>query len=314
MVKIIAELCQNHNGDKHLMSDMVAAASEAGADYVKIQSMQSKDLVKRNRFENGLTEGGIIKVIKRPFKMEYNRLKELDLDLEKQNYFIELCSKYKVKPMTTIFSLNRIKELNKLNFDTFKVASFDCSSFKLIEQLGKTKKNLIISTGGTYLREIRETARILRKMSKKFTFLHCISIYPTPLNEANLSRISLLKKITPSVGISDHSSPEKNGNHLSLAAILYGANTIERHFTILKKDETRDGIVSVNFNQLKSLVIQAKKNIKEIKRNFNKKKDLLKTMHGNPLRELSEIELLNRDYYKGRFAMRDIKGNTIFNW
>ena len=37
--------------------------------------------------------------------------------------------------MTTVFSLNRIKELEKLDFDTFKVASFDCSSFKLIEQL-----------------------------------------------------------------------------------------------------------------------------------------------------------------------------------
>ena len=51
MTKIIAELCQNHNGDKKLMSDMVAAAAEAGVDYVKIQSMQSKDLTKRSRFE-----------------------------------------------------------------------------------------------------------------------------------------------------------------------------------------------------------------------------------------------------------------------
>ena len=230
MTKIIAELCQNHNGDKKLMSDMVAAAAEAGVDYVKIQSMQSKDLTKRSRFERGLIESDITKVIKRPFKTEYSRLRKLDLSLENQNYFIELCLKYKVKPMTTVFSLNRIKELDKLNFNTFKVASFDCSSYKLIEQLAKTKKNLIISTGGTYLREIKETAEILKKLKKKFTFLHCISIYPTPLKEANLDRIELLKKFTKTVGISDHSSPEKNGNDLSLAAILYGAKIIERHF------------------------------------------------------------------------------------
>ena len=66
MVKIIAELCQNHNGDKKLMGEMVAAAAEAGVEYVKIQSMQSKDLTKRSRFEKGLIEGGITKVIKRP--------------------------------------------------------------------------------------------------------------------------------------------------------------------------------------------------------------------------------------------------------
>lgn len=105
MTKIIAELCQNHNGDKKLMSDMVAAAAEAGVDYVKIQSMQSKDLTKRSRFERGLIESDITKVIKRPFKTEYSRLRKLDLSLENQNYFIELCLKYKVKPMTTVFFL-----------------------------------------------------------------------------------------------------------------------------------------------------------------------------------------------------------------
>ena len=144
--------------------------------------------------------------------------------------------------------------------------------------------------------------------------MHCISIYPTPLKEANLNRIELLKKFTKTVGISDHSSPEKNGNDLSLAAILYGAKIIERHFTILKKDKTRDGVVSVNFNQLKTLVSQSKENIISIKKRFNKKKNVLKIMHGNKFRELSETELLSRDYYKGRFAMKDIKGKITYNW
>ena len=38
MVKIIAELCQNHNGDVKLMSDMVAAAAEAGVDLTSTQA------------------------------------------------------------------------------------------------------------------------------------------------------------------------------------------------------------------------------------------------------------------------------------
>ena len=37
-------------------------------------------------------------------------------------------------------------------------------------------------------------------------------------------------------------------------------------------------------------------------------------MHGNKFRELSETELLSRDYYKGRFAMKDIKGKITYNW
>ena len=35
---------------------MVAAAAEAKADYVKIQSMRSSDLTFRKRFEKGLIE------------------------------------------------------------------------------------------------------------------------------------------------------------------------------------------------------------------------------------------------------------------
>ena len=56
MTKIIAELCQNHNGDIKVLSEMVSAASEAGADILKIQSMRSKDLTFREMFEDGLIE------------------------------------------------------------------------------------------------------------------------------------------------------------------------------------------------------------------------------------------------------------------
>ena len=49
MTKIIAELCQNHKGDKNLLDEMVSAASDAGASYCKIQSMHKthrKDLMR----------------------------------------------------------------------------------------------------------------------------------------------------------------------------------------------------------------------------------------------------------------------------
>ena len=35
MTKIIAELCQNHNGDKFILDEMVSAASENGASFAK---------------------------------------------------------------------------------------------------------------------------------------------------------------------------------------------------------------------------------------------------------------------------------------
>ena len=56
-VNLIAELCQNHNGDLSIVEEMIHAGKESGADYVKIQSMRHKDLNYRIRFEDGLIEG-----------------------------------------------------------------------------------------------------------------------------------------------------------------------------------------------------------------------------------------------------------------
>ena len=122
--------------------------------------------------------------------------------------------------------------------------------------------------------------------------MHCISIYPTPLIEANLARIEFLKKFTKNIGISDHSNPDKDSHKLSIAAVNLGAKTIERHFTILKKNETRDGLVSVNFDQLCELVKLAKSSKKNIKQYVLKEIPEYKKMIGSEHRELSESELL----------------------
>ena len=103
MVDVIAELCQNHLGDRKILDEMIAAAADSGADYAKIQSMLSTEITKRDRFENGLIEGGKTKIIKRPFQNEFNRLKPMDLYDDDHFRFIELC-KYKIKPLTTIFT------------------------------------------------------------------------------------------------------------------------------------------------------------------------------------------------------------------
>ena len=55
------------------------------------------------------------KYIKRPFKKEFQRLKKLDLTPEEHFKFLEICQKYKIKPMTTIFTRNRINLIKKMN-------------------------------------------------------------------------------------------------------------------------------------------------------------------------------------------------------
>ena len=191
MAKLIAELCQNHNGDINILDEMVAAAAESGADYAKIQSIDSGELTFRDRFENGLIEGGRVRSKKRPYKDEYERLKKLDLNEETQINFHNLCKKHNIEPMTTIFTRSKINLINQMKLKCLKISSFDCALFKFIDELKKINVDeFIISTGGTYDREIQKTAEIMKKNNLKFSLLHCISVYPTTIEVANLKRIN----------------------------------------------------------------------------------------------------------------------------
>ena len=315
-VNLIAELCQNHLGDISIVEEMIHAAKENGADYAKIQSMQSKDLNYRERFEKGLIEGGLIKCKKRPFNQEYQRLKNLDLTYDDHFKFLELCKKYKIKPMTTIFTRNRINLIKKMNLEYLKISSFDCSSHAMIEDIiSKVKSNIIVSTGGAYDSEIMNTVNILKKAKRKFTLLHCISIYPTTPEVASLLRIKFLKKLSNSVGFSDHSNPDIYSYDLSAMSKTLGATWIERHFTILKKNTTKDGIVSVNPSQLKELrkVIDLPNSqiLKYLKKKY---KSNLNKILGSTDRELTNEEILNRDYYKGRFVSKTKSSKIAYNW
>tara|TARA_B100000963_G_scaffold341155_1_gene340555 strand:+ start:3035 stop:4000 length:966 start_codon:yes stop_codon:yes gene_type:complete len=315
MTKIIAELCQNHKGDLSILKEMVHAASETGAEYCKIQSIKSAELTHRPKFDNGIIDKGKTVVIKRPYDAELKRLKPLDLSEDAHFKFIEFCKEYKIKPTTTIFTRSRLKFIEKMNLDLIKIASFDCASHKMIEEVSNSNiKNIVVSTGTAYDSEIEKTSQILKKSGKNFSLLHCVSIYPTPVQFANLNRINFLKTLSNSVGFSDHSKTEEDGIKLSVASLLYNVDFIERHFTIIGKSETKDGVVSLNPNELKKLVEMTKKNKNEIleyiKENFTNHADSL----GKEKRPLSHEELLNRDYYRGRFASINSNGDYIYNW
>lgn len=315
MTKIIAELCQNHNGDQKILDEMVHAAKEAGADIIKIQAIDSNELVFRERFENGLIEGGKTKVIKRPFKLEFERLSKLDLDYNIQEKFVSLCHKYKIEPSITIFSLGKIDIVKKMGFETIKISSFDCASHRLIREISKKNfKKVIVSTGVSYNEEINKTSNILKNANLNFSLLHCISIYPTPVQHAHLSRINYLKSINESVGLSDHSNVENDEHVLSVMAFTMGIDYVERHFTILKKDQTKDGPVSLNPSQLKQLS-RLKEENRAIQLAYVKERcEDFKILLGQENRDMSNVELLNRDYYQGRFASKNKNGEIIFNW
>jgi len=316
MIKIIAEFCQNHNGNFDLLAKMVEAAARAGATHGKMQSIFADTVVFRPQFEEGLTQSDELKSIKRPYKEEYLRLKGLEISSNDTISFIQLCKDNGIIPMTTCFARSHTLELADLGFESIKVASYDCASFPLLRDLAKSFKEIIVSTGATYNDEVAHAASVLK--GSNFSFLHCVTIYPTPLEHLNLARMEWLRSYSPVVGFSDHSKISETGLLASKAALALGAEIIERHFTLLPESETRDGPVSVNEHQLKELSDFAQLSQEERLYQIEQEFPEWECMIGVRNRKLSDAELLNRDYYRGRFASprnESINGSRmIFNW
>lgn len=311
MTRIVAELCQNHRGDLGLLKEMVWAAAEAGATFAKIQSMLADDLVYREKFEQGTWEDGKQTSMKRPYRAEYERLKPMDLSDEAHFLFAEECQRAGIKPLTTIFSRSRIPFIAGLGWEAIKVASYDCASLSMLRELKQRFAYLIISTGATYDEEIEAAARLMG--DHPFSLLHAVTIYPTPLDELHLARMEYLRQFTPSVGLSDHTLVARDGIKAAIAAMSLGADVIERHFTILAPEETKDGPVSIRPEELQQLVTFSKMDRADLSEYVQREIPELNQMIGEKHRALSHTEELNRDYYRGRFASH-MGDEIVYNW
>lgn len=308
MIKIIAEFCQNHLGSRDLLQEMIRVSKISGATYAKIQGLYSHELTERAEFEN--PRG----IIFRPFRDELNRLSKLDLTPEVEKWFVLECLKNSIIPMITVFTHAGVERASKAGFKHIKIASYDCASIPLISKVLKFASELVISTGATEWKDICHTANYLsrnKSNNQDITFLHATTIYPTPLNKVSLLKMKLLDMFGFNTGYSDHTNLIETGLCASKTAIALGAKFIERHFTVLDPSKTKDGPISISGKEVSELVNFSKlskiEQLTEI--NTYEFEKILQLESVNP----SELEMMNRSYYRGRVATT-VNGIQYYSW
>ena len=277
-MKIIAEMCQNHNGDMDLLETMVVDAAKNGADICKIQTIEAKHLIYWKEFEDF-----------RPYEKEYERLKSLELSIDDEKRFVAICRQNKVEPMTTVFEHRGFKRFNEIGYKLMKISGYGVQKvLPTIKQFNF--EHLYISTSSMTYTEIEWLAKQLKLNLpyRNYTLLNCTCVYPTPLEKLNLQNIEFYRKHfgIKNVGLSDHTNPHKDNLLSSKLAIYQGIDVLERHFTILGIDETRDGKVSITPDMLSEL----------------KRFSLLSPQEQyNEINEFNETQKFNHHYYRNRF-------------
>lgn len=224
-ILFIAEIGLNHNGDFELACKMIEAAANAGANVAKFQSLKAESLLAGDVLDQSFDSFGFSDV-----KTVRDFFSKVELSNEFHARLNDHCQKVGIEFMSTPFDFESVNVLQSLNVKRIKIASCDLTYYPLLKKAAALGLPMLLSTGGSTLDEIRATVDWLRTLNNApICLLHCISLYPTPPELANLCAIRELKRITGlEVGFSDHTE----GIHMSLAAIALGATVIERHFTI----------------------------------------------------------------------------------
>ena len=223
MVEFIAEISSNHNQDIDRAKKLIDSAFYSGFrsvkfQYFRINKLFSKDVLKNSKQHRD----------REKWELPKSFVPELS------NYARSKSMKFGVTPFDTD-SLDFLKD----HVDFFKIASYEILYLDLIKEVSKYNMPTIISTGMANIQEIDKAVNAFKcEGNNNLSLMHCVSSYPTPAEQTNLSAIVSLKdRYDIDVGWSDHTVNESVIYHASLK---YGAQQIELHIDIDNKGYEAD--------------------------------------------------------------------------
>ena len=249
MVKVIAEIGVNHNGDLGLAKELVLLCGQAGADIVKFQTFQADDLALRHaplaEYQYSNLGSGVT---------QYKMLKNLELAHDVHEDLLQACSDARVEFLSTGFDLKSLDFLHSLGLKRFKVPSGEIDNTPYLRKIGSFGLPIILSTGMSNLAEIENALITLENCGVQrasITVLHCNTEYPTPMSDVNLKAMNNIgSAFGVSVGYSDHTL----GIEVPIAAVALGACIIEKHVTLDRSLEGPDHRASLEPDEFKSMV------------------------------------------------------------
>jgi len=239
---VIAEIASSHEGNKDIALDLLKAAYEAGADFIKFQVFSANELLTPNC-------------------QKFKDFQEIELDEREWKEIFQECKAMNYPFIAEIFDDRSFKLVDQHNPAAYKIHSTDLTNPVILEKVALSDKPILLSCGGSTIEEIKYAVDYIElKNNYKIILMHGFQAFPTNLKDTFLNEINTLKqKFLYPIGYADHIDAEtKDSITLPIAAIGLGASVIEKHITLNRSLKGRDYYSAMNPDEFAELIIRIK--------------------------------------------------------
>lgn len=242
---VIAEIGINHDGNFDIARHMIDVAARAGANAVKFQKRTLDVVYSQAEMQAPRTSW---------FGKSNGDLKRgLEFSTSQYVRLGDYAHEAGLAWGASCWDEFSVGDVCAAKPDFLKVASPSITNENILATVASYKRDLelpvILSTGMSTLDEV--TAAFKRLGHRRLILMHCVSAYPAPVADLNLSMIRTLKeKYQVPVGYSGHEQHPQ----VAVWAAAIGADCIERHFTLDRRMWGSDQALSINGEELADLV------------------------------------------------------------
>jgi sialic acid synthase SpsE len=238
---LIAELGTSHGGDLDAARSLIDAAVAAGADCIKLQHVYAEEILHPRSGEVDLPAGRIA-------------LYERFLLLERDQAFYEKLKDHTEAAgalfLCSPFGLRSARELRAIGVGAIKIASPELNHLPLLEEVAGYGLPIFLSSGVSTIGDIERALAVTGSLST--VLLHCVTAYPAPEDEYNVSVLTGLRAVLGvEVGLSDHSM---DPILVPVAAVTCGACAVEKHFTLSRAGSGLDDPIALEPDAFKAMV------------------------------------------------------------
>jgi sialic acid synthase SpsE len=287
---LVGEIGVNHNGDEETLFKLMDGGIAAGIDVLKFQRFISKDEISMYAPSTNY------QLENKQASKQLEMAESLELTDEQLWKAKRYCDERGVGFLCTAFEFDSVDFLvNNLGVKSIKVPSPEITNLPLLQYIANRFSEVILSTGASNLAEVARARDCFA--NHELVLLHCVSEYPAPTEELNLSVISNLSSVfNVPCGFSDHT----NTNLAPIVAASLGAVLIEKHYTLDRSLPGPDHAASATIEEMKDL----KNALSELSK-----------MQGDGVKSIMPSEIKNRDLIRKSVtcAVEKLPKGTVIN-